>query len=231
MTQDPNKNVVRLGIGFLFLLLLLAAINPLSRGPIYLYITFIIVSILVYSTKQFQSLLIGIDGGSKLVRSLLLALFIGVVFYVSTKLIPGLSLGLPILPNAISDQLKFFIIVICAPIAEELLFRGSLMGYTRTYNSSKRFLIIAIVIQAVLFSLFHVGAYITNFYELPSLLVGISAISANISAFIAALIFGLIAGFFVTRDGVRNLWFSIFLHIIINFIIYAKLIIGFAVGS
>src|SRR3990167_8304721 len=133
MTQDPNKNVVRLGIGFLFLLLLL----------------------------------IGIDGGSKLVRSLLLALFIGVVFYVSTKLIPGLSLGLPILPNAISDQLKFFIIVICAPIRSELLFRGSLMGYTRTYNPSKRFLIIAIIIQAVLFSLLHVGAYITNFYELP----------------------------------------------------------------
>lgn len=227
MADKENRNVINLIVGFAFLLLFLAAINPLSRPPLYLYIAFLAVSLLVYSSRQYQKVLIGLKGGSNFFRSLFLAIFIGGVFYASTRLIPGLSLGLPILPNAISDQLKLFIIVICAPIAEEVLFRGSLLGYVRNFNPSKKALVIAIFVQAIAFSLFHLLAYITNFYQLPSILAGATAISANISAFTAAGVFGLLSGFFVTRDGVKNLWFSIFLHMIINFIIYTKLVVSF----
>jgi len=42
----------------------------------------------------------------------------------------------------------------------------------------------------------------------------------------AAGIFGYLVGFFVTRDGIRNLLFSILSHGIVNFIIYAGLTVA-----
>lgn len=225
MVQNDNKNVIRVIIGMAFLLSFLFVINPVSRSAISIYLLFLIVSLVVYSIKSFQKDLIGINL-KNIGRVFILAGGLSIAYYIITKYVPGLSLALPLLPNAISDQLKFFIVVFVASTCEEILFRGSLLGYIKSFNPSKRQIVIAIIIQALAFSLFHLTAYITGFYNYPNFASALVAFQANISSFIVALVFGLLAGFLVTRNGIKNLLLSILLHMAFNFIVYSALVIG-----
>ena len=55
----------------------------------------------------------------------------------------------------------------------------------------------------------------------PGFTEGMSAVSANISGFIVAFLFALIAGWFVTRDGIKNLVFAGVFHLGLNLIAYS----------
>jgi len=79
----------------------------------------------------------------------------------------------------------------------------------------------AIVVQAIGFSLFHLGAYVSGFYMYPGFTEGMTAVLANISGFVVAFLFALIAGWFVTRDGVQNLVFCGVFHLGLNLIAYS----------
>lgn len=225
--EEEIKNTIKISVAILFLLAFLYVVNPPAQAPLAIYIIFIIVAIAIYSLKQFQSSLIGFSS-NRIGTSVVLAIFLGGIYYFATKLIPGFSLGLPLLPQAISDTLKFFIVVIVAPIVETIVFQGALLGYVRSFNNSRRQLVIAIVIQAAVFSTFHLAAYISGFYSLPSFVEGLSAISANLSAFLAAFLFALIAGIVVVNNGIRNLTFVAILHLILNLIVYTSLSVVFA---
>ena len=126
----------------------------------------------------------------------------------------------------------FFLVVIVAPIVETIFFQGALYAYVsnfdRTKNKSKKWR--AIIIQAFGFSLFHLGAYVSGFYTYPGFTEGMTAITANISAFIVAFLFALLAGWFMTRDGVRNLVFVGVFHLGLNLIAYSLSVAVFLVA-
>lgn len=217
------KNTINLGVGFLFILGLFFTINPPTREPLGIYIAILVIGLTVYVLKQYRSFLIGFSG-KNITASLVFAVLLGGGYYLATRLIPGFSLGLPLLPNAISDQLKFFIVVIVAPFVETIAIQGALLGYLQSITNKT----VAVVGQALVFSVFHLAAYIAGFYSLPNLGVGLSAVSANLSGFLAAFIFALIAGIVVMMNGIKNLWFVAIFHLILNLIIYTSLSVVFA---
>lgn len=226
MISEEIKNTIKVSVALLFLLIFLYVINPPAQSALAIYILFTIIAITIYSLKQFQPHLIGISS-KNLGISIILALFLGGLYYFATKLIPSFSLGLPILPQAISDQLKFFIIVFVAPVVETIIFQGALLGYIRSFSPTTRQTAIAIFIQAIVFSLFHLAAYISGFYALPTITEGLTAFSANMSAFLAAFIFALISGILVVGRGIRNLVFVAIFHLALNLIIYTSLSVVF----
>jgi membrane protease YdiL (CAAX protease family) len=227
MAVNPeNNNVIRTIFALAFLLSFLFVINPLSRSALGIYLFFLVVSYLIYSSSVYQSFLIGLSF-KNLGKSFIWAAIFGGGFYLVTKLFPGFSLGLPLLPNAISNELYFFIVIIVAPFVETIMFQGALLGYVREFNPSKSRLFWAVIIQAIVFALFHIGAYVAGFYAYPNFTEGLTAISANISAFISAFAFAFLAGLFVIKDGIRNLAFVAIFHLILNFIIFTNLTVIF----
>lgn len=226
MANSSVKTTLRFIYGFIIGLAILFGTNPPARNNVLIYLIFLIVSLLIYRTTTFQRVIIGIDGKNAFL-TILFGLGAGLAYFFLTKFLPGLSLGVPLLPNAIGDSLKLIIVVIIAPFVEEIFFRGSLLAYLRDFNPSEKKLWRAILIQAVLFALAHLGAYISNFYDYSSIGTGFGALGANISVFIAAFLFAVIAGYIDTRRKVRNLWFSITFHLIINALVFTSLSVIF----
>lgn len=225
--MEGTKVVRNLIIGFLFVMAFLFTLS-ITGGDTYSFwkalgsqILFLVIAFLIYSSSQYQRTLLGIEA-KKVGASLIYGVIIGVLYVVLTNLIPGLAIAVPLVPGAISTQLKFFIVVIVAPIVETIFFLGALLGYIRAFNPNKRKLAIAIVIQAVAFALFHLGTYIIGLYDLPGFTSGFLAFSANISVFISAVIFGLLSGYLVTREKFRGLLIAMIIHLIINASVYGR---------
>lgn len=80
------------------------------------------------------------------------------------------------------------VVVICAPIVEEFIFRKILIDRLRKYGD-----VLAIVISALMFGLYH----------------------GNITQFVYATLIGLVFGYVYARSG--NIKYSIGLHMVINF--------------
>lgn len=83
---------------------------------------------------------------------------------------------------------SFFIFVICAPIAEELLFRKAVISRTAKYGDG-----IAIIFSALLFGLYH----------------------GNLNQFVYAFSLGLALGFIYLKT--NNIRYTILLHMLVNF--------------
>lgn len=84
---------------------------------------------------------------------------------------------------------NFFIMVICAPIAEELLFRKLLIDRTVKYGEAT-----AILFSGLMFGLFH----------------------GNLNQFVYAFVLGLFFGFIYVKTG--NIRYTILLHMLVNFL-------------
>jgi len=222
--ERENFNVIKLSVGTLIFLGILYATNPPLKDNLFTYMILLGIAILVYSSRFYQKFLIGIETKT-LFKSFFYAILLTLSFFLMTKLIPGLSIGVPLLPQAISDTLRFSIIVFFAPIVEEIFFRGSLMAYIKNLQPSKSRVQIVIIIQAILFALAHLGAYITNFYDYSTITVGLSVFWANVSVFISAGLFGYISGFIVSKPKINNLVFSILFHGGVNFLIFGQYIL------
>lgn len=223
-----NKSIkltLTLVLSLTFLIAIIIATQPPLLKTLLAYFIFLIIVYFIYKDKSYQSELVGISN-KNLFRSIFWSFIFGIGFYLMTKFIPGFSIGLPLVPASVSDQLQFVIIVLLAPFVEELFFRGALLGYLRKTLKKRESL--AIFIQAILFALAHLGAYVSGIYNYPDFISTLVSINANFAAFGAAFFFGLFAGWFVLRDGIKNLWFTILFHAIINFIIYTKLVVIFA---
>lgn len=83
---------------------------------------------------------------------------------------------------------NFFLMVVCAPVAEELLFRKLLIDRTAKYGEA-----ISVVISGLMFGLFH----------------------GNLNQFIYAFTLGVFFGFIYVKTG--KIIYSILLHMVINF--------------
>ena len=223
-----NLTVRNIIIGMTFILAFLWVVNPLARSAVGINLIFLVIAFLVYRAKEYQDDLIGVSK-----KNIWSSIGYGVVFtflfFLITLVVPGMSIGFPSLPASISDSLKFFLVVLIAPIVETIFFQGALYAYISNFDETarKEKKWRAIIIQAFGFSIFHLGAYVAGFYMYPGFTEGMSAIMANISGFIVAFLFALIAGWFVTRDGVKNLVFVAVFHLGLNLIAYSLAIAVF----
>lgn len=92
------------------------------------------------------------------------------------------------LTQSLHPAANFFIVVICAPIMEELLFRKALMSRTAQYGEG-----ISILLSGFIFGLFH----------------------GNLNQFMYAFLLGIFFGFIYMKTG--NIRYTIILHMCINF--------------
>lgn len=90
--------------------------------------------------------------------------------------------------GSLHPAVNFFIVVICAPIMEELLFRKVLLSRTIKYGEG-----VSIVFSGLVFGLFH----------------------GNLNQFVYAFLLGIFFGFIYVKT--RDIRYSIFLHMGINF--------------
>jgi len=213
------RNVI---IGMLFILAFLWVINPPARSAVGINLVFLVIAFLVYRAREYQDDLVGISKGN-ILASVGYGVVFTFLFFLITLVVPGMSIGFPSLPASISDSLKFFLVVIIAPIVETIFFQGALYAYISNFDETtrKKKKWRAITIQALGFSLFHLGAYVSGFYMYPGFTEGMTAVMANTSGFIVAFLFAFIAGWFMTRDGIKNLVFVAVFHLGLNLVAYS----------
>ena len=230
MAKDIEiKRVKNLSFGILILLVWFWITNPPAREAvgINLLLTFV-GGILVYGAFEYRDDAVGIRRDNLFASIGWGILFTG-IFLLVTLFVPGMSIGLPTLPASISDELRFVLVVLVAPIVETIFFQGALIAFLSNLEDTKKVKKettqktrwMAIIVHALLFSSFHVGAYISGFYQYPGFTEGLTAISANISSFFVAFLFAMFAGWFVTKKKVKNLIFAMVFHMGLNLIAYS----------
>lgn len=221
MIKQESKNAIRLIVGLLLLLAIIFGTNPPSRNAMLTYVVFLIVAFFIYSSNVYQKFIVGISKNN-LIKSILSGAIFGVLFVVLTRILPGFSLGYPLLPNTIGDQLRFGIIVFIAPIAETLAFKGALLAYLREISPKRKQ--VAIIFMSVAFALAHLGAFLTSFYDYSTVTVGLSEFTSNLSVFLSAGIFAYISTFLLLRKGIQNLIFVIVFHMVINLLVFTNIL-------
>jgi len=216
-------------VGALFILGFIFTVIPPLREALGVYLFLSVIAFVVYRSVRYQGDLIGISKNN-LGESVFVGILAGLGFYFLSKLIPGFSFGVPMLPAAISDSMKFFVIVFVAPWIETIAIQGALFGYllylfkNEEGKYDKGFWL-ALFGQALFFALLHLGAYIYGFYQLPSFMQALTGFYANLASFLTAFLFAIVAGLIVYYDGIKNLLAVGIMHMIINFSIYIKLAI------
>jgi len=218
-----NAVVILMSITAVILVILIAGNNSLL-SLLSVYIGMLVISITIYNQKQFQPHLIGL-GRKNLGRSLFFAFLLAGIFFLITRLIPGFSIGLPRVPQTIAQDLRNFIVLYFAPVIESV-FQVVMYAVLRTITSVRN----AILGQGALFSTAHTAAYVTGFYNYPSFTEGLSAVSANLGAFVAAFIFAIVGMFILLKPKIRNSVFLMVFHFLLNLIILATLTILFVGG-
>lgn len=117
--------------------------------------------------------------------------FVGIILTQVIGAIKGSPVSNNMVEVATSSNIlvNFFIMVICAPIAEELLFRKLLIDRTVKYGEAT-----AILFSGLMFGLFH----------------------GNLNQFVYAFVLGLFFGFIYVKTG--NIRYTILLHMLVNFL-------------
>lgn len=209
--------LILFGIGAIFL-----STIPTLQSAAFIYGLLVIFSLFIYTNPVFSNDLAIIPKGG-IFKGILLGAFLAVIILILPKI--GLSIGIPLVPASVESNLRFIIIAFFAPVVEELSTRGALLGLIRYFERSGRNLStfklwIAIIIQAVLFMFLHFTAYSAGWYSAPDIGVATLQLSAVSASLIAALIFGLIMGFAVTKS--KNIFASIVAHFAVNTFIFVN---------
>ena len=221
-------------LGLLILLSFLFAINlgnPDVLWSLGFNIFILLISYLVYNSIDFEKELEMSGGIPKNTQKNLWSVFYGVIaifaFWLITALVPGLSLGYPLLPGSISTGFKWFLINIVSPLSETIFFLGVVYAffYKITHNRYA-----SLTLSSGAFASFHLGAYILGFYAYPNFVTAFSTFWANIASFVVAFAFNFIAGWIITRPKVRNLVFGFVFHFGLNFINYTFSIVTFSIA-
>ena len=140
-------------------------------------------------------------------KDVIVGVLIGAGFIVANFLIPAIAIGMPSLSMSLGDISRWLVIGLVAPVVEEILFRGALIGFISHWKKIP--LLLAGVISAVAFMIYHLTAY--------------GASLAVAGAYLGALIFGLLA-FFVTKWR-NNLLPAIIMHSIFNSYLLFKMMV------
>jgi hypothetical protein len=144
-------------------------------------------------------------------KDLLIGVIIGVMFIVGNMITPAISIGFPSLSLSMSQVNRIGVVGVLAPIAEEGMFRGALLGLLMVFGLGFWF---AAFISAGAFTAYHLTAY--------------GASLASTGAFMGAFIFGLLAAFLVRWR--KNLLPAIVLHMIFNLYLLSKMFVVVGIG-
>ena len=223
------KNVA---LGMLFLAIVILFIGTISlSGTDYTLISFfralgvqygfIVVSILVYSTTILVGHLLGF--GENKIFHIFSGLIIGVLYIFVASLVPGFSIAVPQLPAQIGATLQKFIVIGVAPIVETVFFLGVLLAFLLHFGMNKH---LAIWLQAIIFSAFHLGSYIVGLYDYTAS-QGFLGFTMNISVFLSAMIFGVLSGYIVLNYRWKGLLVAMVIHAVINFFAIVRLVVMF----
>lgn len=205
-------------------------IFPDIRLAMGLYLVLTLFSLNAYRQKPYQEEIYGIKKG--VFKKYLLGLGIGGGFLVLSAVAPSFSLLTPALSLSVSKDIRFFIIVILAPFAEEI-WRSSVIGYIKDIYKPRSFWK-ANLGQAIPFSALHTLVYGLVFSAYDKWIEVYGAFSAISGSLMAALVFALISGYLMEKTG--DVVPSIGAHQIINWwlvtkglIVVSALIIGLIV--
>lgn len=221
--KKENKFVRDSSFIFLIIVLFIAsttvsALNLASFFSIWkaisLQIIFLLMGVIMYSIKDFQKDFIGMPI-INIGKSFIFGTMLGIVYLFVVSLFPGLSIGQILLPQTIADSFQGLLITVIAPLSETIFFLGILLGFVSSKLGKKR-LWLALLIVSFFFAIFHTGAYIQNWVQLPSFSEGFLGFSSNISVFISAFLFMMVSGWLVTRKKIKNLMAGIMLHVVPN---------------
>ena len=219
-------------LGLLIVLSFLFAINLGNKDVLWslgFNIVILLISYVAYKGSVIEEYLTGIPTDSK---SNFKAIGYGIlaigIFWIATSLVPGLSLGYPFLPASISTSFRWFLINIVSPLSETIFFLGVVYAFFMRITKNRW---ASITGSSVLFASFHLGAYLLGFYQYPDFALAFGAMWANIASFIVAFAFNFIAGWIMTRKGIRNLIFGFVFHFGLNFINYTFSIVTFSIAK
>jgi membrane protease YdiL (CAAX protease family) len=219
MAQErSNKRAVALLIAGLFATLFVLINDLSSLFSALIYIVLAVVSIFLYGKwNSFgrKGRLVGID--SNYVSDFLVGIGLGVGTIILGSIVPFIgALGIPNVQSISGVIGRFVIIVISAPIFEEILFRDFILDFFDEKLGNLPF-IFANLIQATLFSLYHLTAYGQS----------LSAVSGS---FITAGLMGFAFGY--VRLYQKSVAGAIAYHMTLNaFIGFIKLAVIIAVGG
>ena len=212
----------------LFIAFLLYVVYPPLRTVTTIYGGIALISLFFYTNKVFQPYPVGIPK-KRISLNILFGVLAGLGFILLPKIIPGMSMGVPLVPASIESNLQWLVIVFFAPFMEEILTRGVLLGFVkylrRKRGISNAELWLAIIVQAVFFMSLHALAYAYGWYTAPEWLGAFKILSSVSASLISAGLFGLIMGYLVTRKGVNSLILPIVAHMTINQILFVQSVI------
>jgi len=231
--KEDNQIVVWLLIAFLLFSILLYVVYPPLRNATGIYGFIVLILLGLYTNPAFQDYLYGIEKSAKTIFLAVIGAGLGLFFVIIPKIIPGLSMGLPVLPASVESNLQWIIICIFAPFVEDILrfgILGLILYVRRKGGTSKAELWTAIIIQALFFMLLHATAYAAGWYSAPEWTGALSMLGAVTGSLITAFLFALITGYFVTRDGIKNIALSIAAHYAVNQFLFVKFSIVFLGG-
>ncbi len=131
-------------------------------------------------------------------------------FIILNLLVPSISIGFPLIPQATQGE-RFMIIGGFAPFGEEAVFRGAMLS-ALTLVPFAPIISYPIIITAEVasFSIYHVKAYAGSF--------DVQKITNSIGAFIGAGIFSLLATILVLWR--KNFLASVFFHAVVNMYLF-----------
>ena len=194
---------------------LMAFVIPEFRTVGALYFLMATFSLVIFSLKRFKEEVIGIKKG--IAQPLFIGAGTALGFFILSKIAPSFSLLTPTISLAISEDVRFFVIVLLAPWIEEA-WRSAVIGFIEDVYKPKKFWITNLA-QSSLFSGLHVLVYGVALAAYAKWIEAFGALNAVLGSLIAALAFGLISGYMMKKF--KNIIPSGVAHMIINFILIA----------
>lgn len=197
--------------------------NQSLLSTLAVFITLVILSILAYRTNDvsFRKALFGIRRDN-LLKSIIWGLGLtGVAFGVLKA--TGLSIGLPIVAQAIGDSIRNIVVLGFAPVVETVFFASVVYALIFSRTKSRA---ITLWGTSAIFALAHVAAYVQGFYNYPSFVSGFDALGANVGSFLAAFLF--MASTLTVQRRLKNLAFSMVYHFGTNLVITITTFVIFA---
>ena len=158
-----------------------------------------------------KTTLFGID--DEVIKDSLIGIFVAVAMICFSKISPVIGvIGIPYLPSSlVSEAGRFLIVVVCAPIFEEIFFREITQDFIQ--HKLNLGLIFGMIGSSLAFMFFHLVAY-------GGSLSGTSG--AFITVFLAGMIFSGIR--YTTKSNIGN----IFCHAVMNLWIYTAMVVTIA---
>jgi len=149
---------------------------------------------------------------------------VGLAYVILSRLIPGLSVGVTLIPSSISGNLRWFVVNIVSPIIETIFAFGALLIIIKRTNFGRKHPILSLLIVGFFMSLIHLGAYVIGIVDL-TFGDALGAFSGNLGAFLSAFIFFTLSGFLVVWKKTQNLIVAMIPHFIVNFSTFFKSVV------